>query len=148
MAESRIGLRSGQREFSWIGLGKKTNDLTSSLKALEKGLPFSALEHFQRESGLPTSVIIKTLRLPQRTLSRRKTSGRLTGLESERLMRLAGLYQKALDLFEGDAAAARAWLSSPHRALARRTPLSLAETELGARVVEDLIGRLEYGVYS
>jgi putative toxin-antitoxin system antitoxin component (TIGR02293 family) len=68
-------------------------------------------------------------------------------LESERSVRFARLYQKVIDLFEGDAVGARTWLSSPHRALAGGVPLSLAETEAGAREVEDLIGRLEHGVY-
>ena len=61
---------------------------------------------------------------------------------------MTNLYQKALDLFEGDAVAARAWLSTPNRALARRTPWALTKTEKGARMVADLIGRLEHGVYS
>jgi putative toxin-antitoxin system antitoxin component (TIGR02293 family) len=40
------------------------------------------------------------------------------------------------------------WLNSPNMALSWRAPLKLAETEQGARLVEDLIGRLEHGVYS
>jgi putative toxin-antitoxin system antitoxin component (TIGR02293 family) len=63
-------------------------------------------------------------------------------------VRLARLYQKAVDLFEGDAVAARTWLGSPNGALGYRVPLSLAETEDGGRAVEELIGRLENGVYS
>ena len=43
---------------------------------------------------------------------------------------------------------ARRWLSSPQRALGGSTPLSLARTEVGAGLVEDLIGRLEHGVFS
>jgi putative toxin-antitoxin system antitoxin component (TIGR02293 family) len=69
-------------------------------------------------------------------------------MESEQLLRLADLYQKTLDLFEGDAVAARTWLGSPNGALGYRVPLSLAETEDGGRAVEELIGRLENGVYS
>jgi putative toxin-antitoxin system antitoxin component (TIGR02293 family) len=145
---SRTGLSSAPKNVGGTSLGKKTNDWSSSLKALEKGLPFSTLEHFQRESGLATPAIAKILRIPQRTLSRRKAARRLSGLESERLVRLAGLYQKTLDLFEGDATAARNWLSAPNRALGRLSPLTLVESEIGARAVEDLIGRLEHGVYS
>jgi putative toxin-antitoxin system antitoxin component (TIGR02293 family) len=66
-------------------------------------------------------------------------------VESERL---AGLYEKALNLFEGDTVAARTWLGSPKRALGGSVPLSLAETEVGARAVEELIGRLDNGAYS
>ena len=48
---------------------------------------------------------------------------------------------------DGDAKAAKTWLNSPNMALSWRAPLKLAEREKGARV-EDLIGRLEHGVYS
>ena len=51
-------------------------------------------------------------------------------------------------LFEGDNAAALRWLTAPRKALEGKTPLAYARTELGAREVEDLIGRLEHGVIS
>jgi putative toxin-antitoxin system antitoxin component (TIGR02293 family) len=54
----------------------------------------------------------------------------------------------ALDLFEGDAGAARSWFSAPAPALANRTPLEVSSTDVGAREVENLIGRLEHGVFS
>jgi len=43
---------------------------------------------------------------------------------------------------------ARRWLSSPQRGLGGAVPLDYAETEIGAREVEDLLGRIEYGVYA
>jgi len=45
-------------------------------------------------------------------------------------------------------AAAVNWLTSPKKALNRQTPLLYARTELGAREVEDLIGRLDQGIFS
>jgi len=71
-----------------------------------------------------------------------------SGAESERLLRLAGVLEKAAALFEGDAAAARHWLQTPNHALGNVAPLTFAQTEIGARAVEDLIDRLEYGVPS
>ncbi|MBI1901667.1 MAG: DUF2384 domain-containing protein [Planctomycetia bacterium] len=65
--------------------------------------------------------------------------------ESER--RFALLLNKAAVLFEGNVEAARKWLSSPCKGLAGRSPMEMAETEVGAREVEDLIGRLEHGVF-
>ena len=43
---------------------------------------------------------------------------------------------------------ARQWLTSPQLGLGGSVPLEYAETEVGAREVEDLLGRIEYGVYS
>jgi putative toxin-antitoxin system antitoxin component (TIGR02293 family) len=43
---------------------------------------------------------------------------------------------------------ARRWLGSAQVGLGGAIPLDYAETEVGAREVEDLLGRIEYGVYS
>jgi putative toxin-antitoxin system antitoxin component (TIGR02293 family) len=69
-----------------------------------------------------------------------------TAHEPDRLIRLAGLFGRALDLFEGDAGAAREWLTTPQRALRYVAPLELGTTDIGATEVENLIGRPEYGI--
>jgi putative toxin-antitoxin system antitoxin component (TIGR02293 family) len=63
------------------------------------------------------------------------------------LLRISGIFEKAVELFNGDVAEAVAWLRRPRRALANHTPLAYTGTELGAREVESLIGQLEYGVF-
>jgi putative toxin-antitoxin system antitoxin component (TIGR02293 family) len=68
--------------------------------------------------------------------------------ESERLLRLSAVYEDALQLFEGDSVSSMAWLTSSQKALGSQTPLVHARTEIGAREVEDLVGRLEHGVFS
>lgn len=65
--------------------------------------------------------------------------------DSDRILRIFG---KAVALFEGDVESARTWLSSPQRALGEAVPLEMPTTEIGAREVEDLIGRIEHGVLS
>jgi putative toxin-antitoxin system antitoxin component (TIGR02293 family) len=57
---------------------------------------------------------------------------------------LLGLAVSALESLE----AARAWLGSPQVGLGGAVPLEYAETEVGAREVEDLLGRIEFGVYA
>jgi putative toxin-antitoxin system antitoxin component (TIGR02293 family) len=68
--------------------------------------------------------------------------------ESNQLLRLSRVLKRATDLHEGDQSSAREWLETPMPALGGRRPLELAQTELGAREVEDLIGRIEHGVVS
>ncbi len=81
-------------------------------------------------------------------MARRRDKGRLKPAESERLLRLSFLFEQAVDLFEEDVDAARNWLETPNVGLGGETPLRLAETELGAREVENLMGRLDHGVFS
>ncbi|MGH7340548.1 MAG: antitoxin Xre/MbcA/ParS toxin-binding domain-containing protein [Candidatus Rokuibacteriota bacterium] len=78
----------------------------------------------------------------------RKKAKRLTPGESDRLLRTARIFGLAVDLFGGDRQAARQWLRTPKRALGEATPLGYAATEVGAREVEDLIGRAKHGVFS
>jgi putative toxin-antitoxin system antitoxin component (TIGR02293 family) len=68
--------------------------------------------------------------------------------ESERLLRISGVFERAVELFEGDIAAAVTWLTTPQKSLGRHSPLIYARTEVGAREVENLIGRLEHGVFT
>ena len=118
------------------------------IRQVERGVNFSTLVQFEKASGLPMAAIGELLQIPQRTMARRKAKGRLSAAESERLLRISGLFQKALRLFEGDAPAARVWFTRPKRALGHETPLAYARTEIGAREVEALIERLEHGVFS
>ncbi|PYJ47733.1 MAG: hypothetical protein DME85_03895 [Verrucomicrobia bacterium] len=67
--------------------------------------------------------------------------------ESDKLLRFARLLEHATDVF-GNLVKARAWLKFPQRGLGGSVPLDYAETEIGAREVDNLLGRIDYGVYS
>ena len=128
-------------------LGMTIGNAMESATQIKRGLSFQKLFQFQRTSQLPLEAIAKVLRLPKRTAARRKKEGRLSPAESERLVRLSLLFEKATNLFEGDKAAALIWLNKPSKAFGQTSPLVMAETEMGARAVEDLIGQLEHGVF-
>ncbi len=111
-----------------------------------EGMPFAPLERLQRALGISTPQIAALLQIPVRTLARRKTEGRLRPMESDRLLRTSVLYGKAIDLFGGDRDAARRWFLSPSVTLGGSSPFEYAKTEIGAREIEQVIGRLEQGV--
>jgi putative toxin-antitoxin system antitoxin component (TIGR02293 family) len=129
-------------------LGLPVGNTAKVVQRVRMGFPYAALVHFQKTSGLPVGSIADLIRIPQRTLMRRKAKGRLSSEESERLLRLSGVFEKAVELFEGDTDAARRWLTTSNRELDNQSPLDFTRTEIGAREVEDLIGRLEYGVFT
>jgi putative toxin-antitoxin system antitoxin component (TIGR02293 family) len=93
-------------------------------------------------------LLASVIGIPERTLARRRAAGRLEPDESERLLRVAILFEKCVDLFEGDVKAAVNWLTSAKKALNGQAPVLYARTELGAREVENLIGRLDHGIFS
>ncbi len=92
------------------------------------------------------NLLSQIVNIPKRTLNRRKQQGRLNAVESERVLRIARLYDKALDVFE-DEEAAENWFKKPARGLAGTPPLKYADTELGAQEVERLLIRIEHGVF-
>jgi putative toxin-antitoxin system antitoxin component (TIGR02293 family) len=121
-------------------------DTATAVRRLEAGLPIAAFERLREALGLRAEELAALLQVPPRTLARRKSEGRLRPDESERLLRFTRLLDRATALFEGDVRGAVAWLSAPRKALSGETALAWARTEIGARAVEDLIGRLEHGV--
>jgi putative toxin-antitoxin system antitoxin component (TIGR02293 family) len=129
-------------------LGLTAANPAELIHELERGFSFKTLQTFESRSGLALSRLAATIGIPERTLARRKVSRRLTPDESERLLRISAIFEDAVDLFEGDVAAAVNWLNTPRKALGDRTPLAYARTEPGAREVENLIGRLEHGIFS
>jgi len=127
-----------------LGLGHA--DPVELHRRIEAGLPFACLMRVQEALERPLAEVAGLVRIPQRTLARRRREGRLTPEESDRVVRLARLVEQAAALFEGDLGAARRWLGAPARGLGGQVPLAFARSEVGAREVERLIGRLEHGV--
>lgn len=114
---------------------------------IRAGLPFASLETVMRRFSFRREEISATLDLPPRTFSRRKRERRLSGDESDRLFRLARIAARAAEVLGNEGKASR-WLHRPNRALGGEPPVSLLDTDLGARQVEDVLGRIEHGVYS
>jgi putative toxin-antitoxin system antitoxin component (TIGR02293 family) len=117
-------------------------------RTILSGLPARGVTDLQAATDLPLHQLLDVIRLPASTFARRKRAGKLSPDESERVYRLAGVFESAIRLFEGDVPAAREWLTRPCRGLGGATPIELTKTEVGARAVEDLIGRLEHGVFA
>lgn len=117
------------------------------LERVREGLPYKALEEVVDRFGLSRQQVSALLHLPERTLARRKRERRLHPDESDRLVRLARVATQAADTL-GSTERAAVWLRRSNRALGGDSPLSLLDTDLGARRVEQVLGRLEHGVPS
>ena len=125
----------------------KAKHPTELIRKIQKGLRFSELETLQNSIGMPFEQLAAKLCISRSTLQRRKVAGRLSPDESDKVMRLSRLLEHATNVF-GDIERARAWLKFPQRGLGGAIPLDYAETEVGAREVDDLLGRIEYSVYT
>ena len=112
------------------------------------GLDFKTAERLRLRLELTLTEFADAVQIAPRTLHRRRQGGRLQPDESDRVLRLCRLLGRAEDLFDGDERQARLWLQRKQRALGARSPLLAARTDIGVRQVDELIGRLEHGVFT
>ncbi len=129
-------------------LGLKSADNLQLAKKVEAGFSFGALEKLGKQTGLPLDKLRVAIRITPRTLTRRRKENRLSPEESDRLVSVSRLLAQTLELFEGNKENALRWFTNPNRALGGLSPIEVAATETGSREVENLIGRLEHGVFT
>ncbi len=122
-------------------------NLSQIIKSIEDGLPISIFKQLQDSLDLLDKDLAKYIRIPKSTLAIRKKRGKFSFEESERLFRIQRLFLKALAVFE-DAGLAKKWLKEEAYGLGDVSPLEYAATEIGAKEVEDLLARIEHGVFS
>jgi len=129
-------------------LGVGSSDNLKLARRIESGLSFDAMLRVSKMTGLSLEDLRVAVRIAPRTMSRRRIEKRLSPEESDRLVSISRLLALTFELFEGDADGGLKWFTEPNRALGGMAPIVAAATEAGSREVENLIGRLEYGVYS
>ena len=129
-------------------LGRPVNKGGALAELVREGLPVKSLLLLAERLDIRQAEISEKIGIPKRTLTRRLTQhSRLTAAESDRAVRLAQVYANAAETL-GDGDKAAAWLKTPNRALRGGRPLDQLDTDPGVREVEDVLGRISYGVYS
>ncbi len=129
-------------------LGKAIKNPDDLAHLIRKGLPAGSVTALAEELHLGNRLLSRKLGIPQRTLTRRLSQASLlTPAESDRTVRMARVYAGAVEMI-GDREKAIEWLGTPNRALGGERPLDQLDTDTGARMVEDILGRIAYGVYS
>lgn len=128
-------------------LKKREMTIPEVIQEIENGLPVSAFNAVRDELELSDKQLSQVIRVPKSTLAVRKKRGRFSFEESERLYRVQRLIEKAVDVL-GDIEMAREWLKNRAYGLGDVSPLEFSKTEVGAREVENLLGRIEHGVFS
>lgn len=128
--------------------GAPAGDHGLMMHNIRQGLSFESIETLAEAFESPRKEMAGVLSIPVSTLNRRRKEGRLLTDESDRVARLARLKDFAVEMMNGDNDAAIQWLKTPSPILGGESPLVHASTEMGAREVEDLIGRIQHGVFS
>jgi len=128
-------------------LGEAINSPLDWIEALENGLPPEAVDA-AIERGILTRDEADQFVIPRRTLSHRKQKKqRLTLDESDKLSRITRITARTAETLSSQENAA-AWLREPNGALGGHVPLDLLRTGEGAVLVEQILGRIDHGIYT
>jgi putative toxin-antitoxin system antitoxin component (TIGR02293 family) len=128
----------------WLGIPVPRSD-QQMLEIVEQRLPTSSIKRLLA-LGITRSEIDAVV-IPARTLQhRRSRREKLTVEESDRVLRIARLLSLAEDVY-GSGDRALAWLRRPHPRLHHRAPLDMAKTDIGSRIVEELLVQIDEGMF-
>lgn len=131
-----------------VVLGRRTRKSGALAELVREGIPAQSIFSLAERLQLRQAEVSEKIGIPPRTLTRRLARhSRLTTAESDRAVRLAQVFSTALDVL-GDEEKASGWLKTPNRALRGGRPLDQLDTDPGVREVENILGRIAYGVYS
>ena len=118
----------------------------SVVRSSRQGVLRSEVDTVAALVGLTDKEMAYALNMTPRNLHRLKDDQRFGTDASERLLLLKNLLLHALDTFEGRKSTVLQWLRTPIRELANQTPLQLLDTVTGFGLVDDVLGRLDYGL--
>ena len=144
---------TGQKIAAALGgqasLGRKIRNTLDLDKLIREGFPYKTGNYVRRLLNLPLPIFAGIIEVSERTLARvrRSPHQRLSVVASDRLYRLARIFSIACEVLE-DEEQAKMWIRHAQVGLGGKTPLDLLHTEAGAKEVEDLLWRIEYGVIS
>ncbi len=97
--------------------------------------------------GLTDKEMAAALGLSASYLHRLKADQRISQDASERLLLLENVLRHALDTFEGKATIVLGWLRTPLRELDYQTPLQTLDTVTGYTLVDQVLGRIDHGIF-
>ena len=137
-------------------LGQKIQNPIDFDALIKKGIPSRVMYHVKKKFNLTDEVLALIIGASLRTIARRRKAAeirhtasmeRLSPVESDRLYRFARIIALAEDVFESKEDALE-WLNSAQHGLGGAVPFKMLQTDAGAREVEELLIRIEYGVIS
>ncbi len=121
--------------------------LRLNLDTVEAGVPVDTMTNFVSASGVELKDIYDVV-IPARTLKHRRSRKQsLSPDESDKLARLVRIFDQAVSVF-GEPDPARAWLHTPKKRFSGRTPLQMLRTDLGGRMVEEMLGQIDDGMFA
>jgi putative toxin-antitoxin system antitoxin component (TIGR02293 family) len=132
-----------------ISLNKSIGQMTpiEKMGIVREGISKIDLEHLKNTAELDYDQLAWALSVTRATLINKKGAEKFSSSLSERIVSLADIYSYGYEVFDDDNKFNN-WILRPNRALGGQTPYDLLDNQYGREEVRNLIGRIDYGVYS
>ena len=130
-----------------LNLDFPITSLQDLMEITRQGLTREAVDLIADVLDLSIGELTKYLHVSERTLQRYKPDQELSAELSDRLVQLAKVYAKAVDVFEDEQIAVK-WLKQPNRALGDTIPMEYLDNSSGIEIILDELIRIEHGVFA
>ena len=128
---------------------KPENRMTSfeKMNAVKLGISKKDLENLKAKTRLDYDKLASALSVTRATLINKKKQEKFNAALSERIISLADIYSYGYEVFE-DEDRFNKWMFRPNQALGGKLPYEFIDNQFGREEIKNLIGRIDYGVYS
>lgn len=129
--------------------GKPESQMTpfEKMEKLQEGLSKKDLEKLKSRTELDYEKLSKVLSVTRATLINKKGVEKYSYAVGERILGLADIYSYGYKVFENETRF-KNWMFRPNQALGGKAPYDIINNQFGREEVKNLIGRIEYGIYS
>ena len=130
-----------------LGLNSETVSSFDLMALTREGIPRKTIDALADLLHLSVSELAKYLHVSERTLQRYAPKKLLSSELSDRVLQIAKVYARSVDVFESPDTASQ-WLKQPSLALGNVAPIEFLDTFSGVEIVLDELTRIEYGVFA
>lgn len=145
-----VEYKTFHRGILFGGIKEKPENQMTPLEKMEKlrsGLSKKDLEHLKSRTELDYDKLSKALSVTRATLINKKGLEKFSSVLGERMIGLADIYSYGYEVFENEAKF-NLWMFQPNQALGGKMPYDIIDNQYGREEVKNIIGRIDYGVYS
>lgn len=114
---------------------------------LDNGIKKEDLEQFKAKASLDYDKLSQALTVTRATLINKKKNETFSENVSEKIVALTDLYFYGYSVFENEEKFNH-WMFVPNNALGGKKPFDIVDNQFGREEIKNLIGRIEYGIYS
>jgi putative toxin-antitoxin system antitoxin component (TIGR02293 family) len=153
IVEAHLQKNESASTLTWIMLGGEHFMLNKPLSTLDfitagiKGIPKSSVHNLSKILNVPMKDMATLLNISYKTLGRKKETDMINSLASSLSIEIAYTIAKGLAVFENPDKLNR-WLHKENRALKGQKPFDLLCMPTGIRLVHQVLGRIEEGIYT